>query len=439
MYKMLMCVVLAGMVTLSGCSHFMPPVDGSYESSKEYVKVKMISCQDIIANKPDVDFAKRFKQDYNSVFDESYSCVKKDKWKEAHAFEALFNSTEYYDEDQDAMGEMGAVAAYLIGLGVDFVSSEMEKDAERYVAKYGKHVAFDGFYGRQGQLPSYCGFEISRYCGDKQTMSLVCGIFPSRDKSLYKVAPLSFTLNGVKAKVLSSGLGIADYYCLFIPFVCRYCFCDAQEEVGVDFKIVMTSKSIDDNGACKENVLGNLLVRFPTMKVRNPDGIHAASVTEDVREKLFSPSGWFFGPVRKSQIVERNVLETNDNEPGNKTADQNGKTQKTAPVAPGEKEAADKGGKTKGDDAVVVKSGKTKPIVKKIKEKVFCPYQVAAFEIDVQVTEMDKSNAGKAMEMGANALKENKDKITDFVKTQVDVFVKPSDDTSSQDKTAAEK
>jgi hypothetical protein len=230
-------VLLIPLFLLSGCSVFLPAHTHSDQSKGEQVIVRMLSIAELQTNKA-------FKADYKEAF--SVELPKAPAQKKVVPLIAA------------------AAATAIVGFAVDYVQKEFTNEATRYQAQFGSTIVEDNFW--LGPTPTatttdltsqkhtvkrenathgdaskgdnwttnetlvdetvftkeevakfsegkqnYGGFEISRDVEikgcEKEAFHLICGIAPSADGQMLRIAPLQFRTSYSKAKVLSDQWG----------------------------------------------------------------------------------------------------------------------------------------------------------------------------------------------------------------------------------------
>ena len=212
-----------------GCKVLLPAHPNSNKRQGESVTIRML----------DRSGMKGYEADYKAVFGSALPAVP---------------SAEDNNAIRRAAAPAAAVASVLVGLAVDYVQKELQKEASLYEAQFGSAIAVDDFWQKTAAATNrppvtktitqrdvtrkdnkkvggtdqpeeilnttetvreviqnasaeyaqnYHGFEIIRAVGGNECFKVVFGLAPSQDGQFFRVAPLYFRTSRTKAKILS--------------------------------------------------------------------------------------------------------------------------------------------------------------------------------------------------------------------------------------------
>lgn len=165
---------------------FLPPHERSFDTTGEKVKLVMLK---------DVDVQARAKELGITVT----------------GFEPA--KIQIPEEVKIQAAPAAAIGAAALGFAVDFAKTQIEEEAEHYVAQFSATLAADEFWkvkeDKDGKywVQNYEGFELTRVTkatsADKPAFRLVCVLKPSKDNRAFLVEPVYLKVERAKAKVLS--------------------------------------------------------------------------------------------------------------------------------------------------------------------------------------------------------------------------------------------
>lgn len=197
----------ATVLSLAGCSAFMPPHSNSYDVSDEKVIIELISYDQVVCANNIISI---------SGTETGISCV-----------------SDKYDKSGNKIMAGPLVVTPLVATAVTYVASaafdyaveEIEQEASLYEAQYGKEMPADNFWsyvstpacvneGEKGCLkykysssykPNYWGMRIKRTTekNDDPAFDIILSFEKSSDGQLFKVVPEQLKITRSKAKVLS--------------------------------------------------------------------------------------------------------------------------------------------------------------------------------------------------------------------------------------------
>ncbi|BBM86566.1 hypothetical protein [Candidatus Uabimicrobium amorphum] len=212
-----------------------PAYEGTYDIDGEQVEINMIKVFDGDNRNT------AYESEYKTVFGES-------SWKE------LVKTFHEYEKEAgaaavEALG--AAAAAALVGLAVDYGKKKLEEEASLHVAQYEKRLAVDEFWRKEEEtatrkikyFPNYYAFEIVRKTtANEVSYRKVFGLAPSKDRSVFLVAPLKTELNSTKAKVSGLRLWSAIPIFWWHPLLLNY-----EDEIEIDIDVDIDAIWVDKN------------------------------------------------------------------------------------------------------------------------------------------------------------------------------------------------
>ena len=258
-----------------GCAAFLPAHSNSNKREGEKVTIKMLTSQEMEANRYEADYLKAF--------------VAPLPHKRIGA---------------QAAPLVGAAAAAAVGFAVDFVQKELQKEATRYEAQFGYTLAGEEFWeykpNTTNYVQRYAGFEVTRAVQDEpQAYKFVCGIGPSKDGQMFRLAPLQLQIRKAKAKVITDEKAWWLAPTVWIGKMFR----TGGHEIDTDVEIEMDGYWRGKDQELHITKLAGLKLKFPSYPLTNPPPLLTAS-RGDLSDP---PSGWLLAPpisyTPKGQLV----------------------------------------------------------------------------------------------------------------------------------------
>ncbi len=153
----------------------------------------------------------------------------------------------------------GELAAELVGLAVDAIKTELEKEAKRHVQQYTRTLYADGYWQDAG-VPRYLGFELIRttdaFPAENPASRLVCLFNHSQyDRRLVLLRPVYFKLNSAAAKVSPSGR--------------------KGRRLTVEFNAVMNTAIINKDGVLTPRQLADVNLKIPGYSLEDSKALTA--------------------------------------------------------------------------------------------------------------------------------------------------------------------
>lgn len=404
------------LLPVSGCSVFLPPNLNSEHTEGERVEIELLK-EDQFKKDPS------FERDYREAFD----------LQDDGDFRQVFPK----DMGAEAAVDVAGGVAALVGVAVDFVEKELRKEASRYEAQFGATLTGDRFWVtgtasapklnsalatrvlkrdfegdsatpktrsevktyRILETPdlklrmNYVGFRVRRTipAHDEPAFDLWCGICPSADGQLLRIAPLRFRTTRAKCKVLSDSL----WWWLFPPTWLGKVLRNGGHEID-------TTVSIEFDGYWKDREQRVHVDKVAALKLEFP--------AYDINEGALLRSGLRGDrtPVEVGGAADERTEESAPAGPDSPVTDA------SAGVANHRLEAAGPGAPErpmpKGPGGWLV----SLPLSQDATGKPIVPG--GAFTLKVTVTERDRSNAAALLTDGAELVADNRDKVVESAK-----------------------
>ena len=312
---------------LVGCSAFLPAHTHSNKRDEQPISVEMITWEE--ATQPE------FNQDYQAVFHRSVP-----------------KPVPAIPQEKVVPAIAAAAAAALVGLAVDYVQNELKKEASLYEAQFGQTIFGDDYYREievtnppsgsvhttkevmterhtvqrelaqgtwktnetyvnerifsaeedklwQSLRPNYYGFKVRRDLkgkkGDTNAFLLICGIAPSADGQMWRIAPLRFKTEYGKAKVLSDQAG----WWLLPTTWFRWLFGSSGHEIDTEVNVEVDAYWRGKDQTANVTKAAGFDMKFPAYDLDKRLVLHqSASPTNPPagEGKLTTgPSGWLLG------------------------------------------------------------------------------------------------------------------------------------------------
>lgn len=198
----LLFTIMTVIFSFAGCAN-VNKARNSYDRAGEHVRIRMLDSHDLgirgqtyaLANFPD-DTVRQ------NAFMESYNAADPDQTKVSYTGGNGDLNPEFID--------VASLAASAVGLAVDVVAKELEKDAERYQMQW-RGVHYNDAFWLDDSKQRYRAFEVIRtttlsdQLGEPATR-FVCAIVPSKfEPGLFLLRPVYLEVKATKAKIPDIG------------------------------------------------------------------------------------------------------------------------------------------------------------------------------------------------------------------------------------------
>jgi hypothetical protein len=180
-------------------------------------------------------------------------------------------------------------AGLVAGIVVDFVKAELEEEATRYEAQYGRRIAADRFWRaeRSGDKEcwsqNYVGFGVRRstkaHGNTAPAFRMVFALEPSEDQQVLLVRPVFAKLESAKAKVLDWRLWSPPSWFLWL-------FRSTGNEVNVDVAVDLDAIWIDTKQKANVEKLGTFNVGLGNYDLDRREPVNAGILSSQW-------AGWF--------------------------------------------------------------------------------------------------------------------------------------------------
>jgi hypothetical protein len=198
----------------SGCKIFLPAHPNSHAKQGK-VKIEAIDTRSVMSGTD--EFGKSFVANY----------------------EKAFGHEPGVSRDKDPLTATLASAA--VGIVVDQIAKELEKEAKQYEAQFVGDKTITDFWSEVttngGTIPKYCGLRVTRGFEKKgkteQRFEFVCGWEYVESAGLWIARPLQFQTSKAKAKVIS---GKWYHQLLVAPWLLRYPGTKINSEIELEMK-----------------------------------------------------------------------------------------------------------------------------------------------------------------------------------------------------------